>query len=163
MRALVITFWSFATLLAACEKDDAGAPVARAVAKPDPVAKAPETASKPPVPAAPATPATLEGHGSDTDLEAKGCAALMNMGDLFAADAADCEKLAADLRRFVAQNHELLTQFAQLDKTQTNEQKAAFDARHKATIEAIEKNMAAAVDHCRDNKAVESALEEIPR
>ena len=162
MRALVITFWSFATLLAACKKDDAGKPVANTVAKPDPVVKAPETASKPPVPAAPATQATLDGIGSDADIEAKGCDALVTMGDLFAANAADCEKLAADLRTFVAQNHELLTQFAQLDKTRTNEQKAAFAARHKETIEAIEKDMAAAADHCRDNKAVESALESIP-
>ncbi len=141
MRTLAIALLSLTTMTAACKRDAAGPAAGAGVS--DPVAKAPEPEAKPPEPAT-STPADL---GSDTELEAQGCAVLENMGDLVVTDATDCDKLAADLRAFTAKNKDLLTRFSEMGK---------------AAIDEIERKIALAAEHCRDNDAVENALQSVP-
>ncbi|HET7504544.1 MAG TPA: hypothetical protein VFK02_26160, partial [Kofleriaceae bacterium] len=127
----------------------------------DPAAKPADPAGKPgdPPAAAPAAPAAA---GSNTELENKGIAMMRSMADLFAADAKDCEKLAADIKAFIAKNKELLTQLVAMEKKMTDAEKAAFEERNKSEQAAMMQKMTPAMTACQDNKSLEAAMKEFP-
>ncbi|MBC7974076.1 MAG: hypothetical protein H7138_03760, partial [Myxococcales bacterium] len=110
--------------------------------------------------AAPAAPAA--GAGKNTELETKGIAMMVQMGDMFAANAADCEKLAVGIKTFIAQNRPLLDQLAALEKTQTDAEKKAFAERNLSTQEEVMKKMTPAVNACGENASVQAAMKEFP-
>jgi len=87
---------------------------------------------------------------------------MQKMGDIFAADAKDCEKLATDIRAFIAQNKELLAQLTAMEKKETDQEKAAFETRNKGVQEAVMQKMGPAMQACHDNKSVEAAMKEFP-
>ena len=117
---------------------------------------APEPAAA--APAAPAAPA----EGSNTELETKGLAAMQRMADMFAADARDCDKLATDLKVFIAENKPLIAQLVELEDHQTDAARAAFTRRNAQTQAAIGLKMQQALTACASNPGVLAAMKEFP-
>ena len=132
------------TMMLACSKADQPGP-----AKPDPATV------KPAEPA----PAAVPGNSA---LENKGVALMQRMADMFAADRADCEKLAVDIKAFIVQNKELLTQLTELERTQSEAEKAAFETRNKTVQDAVVAKMSPTINACGDNPHVEAAMKEFP-
>jgi uncharacterized lipoprotein YajG len=132
------------TMLFACAKADQ--PGATTPAKPAP--------AKPVAPAATA--------GGNSELENKGIAMMQRMGDLFAADAADCEKLAVDIKAFIVQNRELLGQLTELERSQSDPEKAAFETRNKPVQDAVVAKMDPAMEKCGQNPSVQAAMKNFP-
>jgi len=160
LRTFPVVLCSVAMLIIACKK--AGKPSG---ATPDQVTKtgAPSTpaGAQPNVPAAAPAKSADPASGSSAasrEREAKGLAMAQQMADLFVADAKDCEKMATDIRAFTAQNRALLDQLAEMEKHQTQEERAAFDQRNRATLEALLTKVTPAMTACRDNKSVEAAM-----
>jgi hypothetical protein len=153
LRTFRIATLSMAMLFAACKTD-----------KPEPrpeVAKAAVPAAKPAAPEVPAVKPAAPA-ASNTELETKGIAMMQRMADMFAADAKDCDKLAADLRTFIASNKPLLTQLADADQQQNDEQRDAFSARNAEVQAAVAAKMQSAMATCAANPAVLAAMKEFP-
>jgi hypothetical protein len=117
----------------------------------------PTPAARPAEPAKPVEPHAQPGPGNSA-LENQGIAMMQRLGDLFAANAQDCDKLASEIKAFVVQNRPLLGQLLAEEKGLTAEQKAAFDARNRAVQEETMKKMAA----CQDSASVEAAMKDFP-
>jgi len=175
-RMLKIAVFSASMMVAACKKDDKPAETKPATpvtasdpAKPaDPAAKPADPAAKPadPAPVDPATPAAKPAEpaasGKNSELEVKGVAMMQRMGDLFAANAKDCDKLALGIKAFIADNKPLLAELAALEKSQSDAEKKAFEARNMAAQEEVMKKMDPAVKACGDNANVQAAMKEFP-
>jgi hypothetical protein len=171
LRTFKIALFSATLLAAACKKSDKPATVAAEAttkapdpSKPaDPAGKPADPAGKPADPAAkPADPAVPAGTGTNTELENKGIAMMQRMADMFATDAKDCDKLATNVKGFIAQNKELLGQLMAMEKKQTEQERTAFEARNKAVQGAMMEKMTPAMNACRDNKNLEAAMKEFP-
>jgi len=80
------------------------------------------------------------------------------MADLFVADAKDCEKMATDIRAFIAQNKALMDQLAEMEKHLTAQEREAFGKRNRSTLEALLTKVKPAFNACRDNKSVEAVM-----
>lgn len=118
---------------------------------------------EPAKPAAPPAPAlTAAAVPGNSELENKGVAMMQRLADTFAADAADCDKLAVDIKAFVVQNRELLGQLTELENSQSDQEKQAFEQRNKATQDSIVAKMEPAMNKCHDNPQVQAALKEFP-
>ncbi|MEO7733567.1 MAG: hypothetical protein ABIY55_21570 [Kofleriaceae bacterium] len=113
-----------------------------------------------PAPAKPATSAATPGGNSE--LENKGIAMMQRMGEVFAADAADCEKLAVDIKAFIVQNRELLGQLNELERSQSDQEKSAFETRNKPVQEAVVAKMDPAMEKCGQNPSVQAAMKDFP-
>jgi hypothetical protein len=127
------------TLLVACSKAEQPAP------------------AKPAQPAAPATAVA-----GNTELENKGIAMMQRMGDMFAADAEDCEKLAVDIKAFIVEHRELLSQLTQLEHAQSDQEKLAFEQRNKPVQEAVMAKMEPVMNKCGANPNVQAAMKDFP-
>jgi hypothetical protein len=124
----------------------------------DPVAKPadpPKTDPKPPDPKA-ATDAS-----GDTELEKKGLALLQKMGDVISTNSNNCDKLATELKQFTVDNKDTFQALKDMDKTQTKEQKEAFENRHKDEFKAFEGKIMPVVQKCQGNANVMAALQEM--
>ncbi len=149
-------------VLSACKTDNKPAD------PPKPVAHEPAPpAPKPPEPAAPAAPepakpAESSEKPTDAELEAKGFTIVSKMGDLFLADANDCEKLATDLKAFIAENKPAMLQLSEMERRQTPEEKKAYNQRTKAKQDEMMKRIQPAVEACKTNANVQAAMAEIP-
>ncbi len=151
-------------MIAACKKSDAPAATKTEEAKPADTAKPAEPA-KPADTAKPADPppaAAGTAASSNSEVENKAIAMMQKLGDVFANDAKDCEKLATDLKAFLAENKALITEMTALVKKQTEAEKVAFEARNKAVQEAVQTKMEPAAKACADNKNVQAAMKEFP-
>jgi hypothetical protein len=161
-------------MTAACKKSDAPAksaePTATGEVKPaDPGAK-PADPPKPADPAKPADPPAdpakpadpAAGADVNSEVENKALNMMRKLGDVFANGAKDCEKLATDLRAFLAENKALIAELSELEKKQTEAQKIAFDKRNQAVQEEIQGKMEGAAKACGDNKNVQAAMKEFP-
>jgi hypothetical protein len=163
LRTFKIALFSATMLAAACKKSDKPATMtpepttkaADSTKAADPTAKPADPTAKPADPVAAAT-------GTNSELETKGVAMMQRMADMFAADAKDCEKLAADVKGFIAQNKELLGQLMAMEKKQSEPERTAFEARNKAAQDAMMQKMTPAMNSCRDNKSLEAAMKEFP-
>ena len=166
-RTLKIALFSATVMVAACKKADPAetkpAEATKVETKVDP-AKPADPAVKPADPAAkPADPAAKPAApGQNTELENKGIAMMQQMGDLFAANAKDCDKLADGIKAFIAQNKPLLADLAALEKSQGEAEKKAFEARNMGTQEEVMKKMDPAVKACGENPKVQAAMKEFP-
>jgi hypothetical protein len=166
LRTFKIALFSVTMIAAACKKADKPATMAPEATtkaadptKPaDPTAKPADPAVKPADPA-PATPAAT---GTNSELENRAVAMMQQMADMFAADAKDCEKLATDVKGFLAKNKELLGQVMAMEKKQTEQERTAFEARNKAAQDSMMQKMTPAMNACRDNKSLEAAMKEFP-
>jgi hypothetical protein len=162
-------------LIGACKKPDAPKPDKSAEpakageakpAAPDPGSAKPADPSKPADPAAdpakPADPGAAADTNTNTALENDALAMMRKLGDVFADGAKDCEKLATDLRAFLAENKALMGKVSELEKTQTEAQRLAFDKRNQAVQDEIQAKMEPAAKACGDNKNVQAAMREFP-
>ena len=148
----------------ACKKSDAPAGNKTEEVKPADPAKADPAKPAEPAkadPAKPADPAPAAG-GANSELENKGIAMMQRMGDLFAADAADCEKLAVDIKAFIVQNRELIGRLNELERSQSDQEKAAFETRNKPVQDAVVAKMDPAMEKCGQNPSVQAAMKEFP-
>src|SRR5258706_14316753 len=68
--------------------------------------------------------------GMDPALEAKALDAMKSLTEVFTANAADCDKLAAGITKFTADNKDTLLAIKEAEKKLTKEQKKAYDAKH---------------------------------
>jgi hypothetical protein len=152
-RTLTIALLSTTLALVACTKSAQPAP-----AKP----AEPTAAAAPAKPAEPATPAPAGAAPGNSELENKGIAMLQRMADLFVSDEKDCEKLAVDLKAFIAQNKGLITELNQLEHTQTEQQKATFEANNKGVQQALVERMKPALTACGSNPKVQAAMQDFP-
>jgi hypothetical protein len=164
-RMLKIALFSATMMVAACKKADPAETKPAEATKVDP-AKPADPAAKPADPADPAVkpadPAKPAAAGQNTEVENKGIAMMQQMGDLFAANAKDCDKLADGIKAFIAQNRPLLDQLAALEKAQSDAEKKAFEARNMSTQEEVMKKMESAVKACGENPKVQAAMKEFP-
>ena len=168
-RMLKIALFSATVMVAACKKADPAETKPAEATKVDP-AKPMDPAAKPTDPAKPADPAakpadpaaTPAATGQNSELETKGVAMMQQMGDLFAANASDCDKLADGIKAFIAQNKPLLAQLSALEKAQSDAEKKAFEARNVGTQEAVMKKMEPAMKACAENPKVQAAMKEFP-
>ena len=150
LRTIQIALFSAAALTAACSKSDKPAAAAPEGAKPE--LQAPVAAA-----AAPAAPAN-----GNTELQNKGIAMIREMGDMFAADAKDCEKLATDIKAFIAKNKDLIGQIAAMEKQQSEQERASFEERNKGVQEELMKKMAPTMQTCGANANVQAAMATFP-
>jgi len=121
----------------------------------------PAPAKPAPAPAKPAPTAAANVPGN-SELENKGVAMMQQMADMFAADAKDCDKLATDIKSFVVQHKELLGQLTELERSQSDQEKAAFEARNKQVQDQLSQKMDPTMAACGENPQVQSALKEFP-
>ncbi len=131
------------TMLFACTKADQPGPVK-------------------PAPAKPAAPTPAPAAGANSELENKGIAMMQRMGDLFAGDKTDCEKLAVDIKAFIVQNRELLGQLTELERSQSDQEKSAFETRNKPVQDAVVAKMDPAMEKCGQNPNVQAAMKNFP-
>jgi hypothetical protein len=87
---------------------------------------------------------------------------MRKLGDVFANGSKDCEKLATDLRAFIAENKALMAELIELEKRQTEEEKLAFEKRNQAVQDEVQGKMESGSKACGDNKNVQAALKEFP-
>ena len=120
-----------------------------------------EPAPAKPAPAKPAPTAATSVPGN-SELENKGVAMMQQMADMFAADAKDCDKLATDIKAFVVQHKELLGQLTELERSQSDQEKAAFEARNKQVQDQLSQKMDPTMAACGENPQVQAALKEFP-
>jgi hypothetical protein len=141
-------------MIAACKTDKPATPAPAAPA----ASVTPAASAKPVDPAAkPAAPAA-----TNSELETRGIAMMQHLADVFAADGKDCDKLAADIKAFVADNKPLLTQLAALDQQQNDAQRDAFSARNAEVQAAVAAKMQGAMTACGANPGVLAAMKEFP-
>ena len=143
-------------VVGACKTDNQPKPAPAPAPAPEVTKPAPAPAKPPEAPAPPA------GKPTDTELEAKSFTMVEKMGDLFIADAKDCDKLAVDLKAFIAENKPVMLQLSEMERRQTPEEQKAYNERTKARQEATMKRIQPAVDACKTNANVQAAMAEIP-
>jgi len=144
----------------ACKTDNQPKPApapAPEAPKPAPV-KPPEPPVKRPDP----TPPPEAAKPTDAELEAKSFTMVEKMGDLFIADAKDCDKLAIDLKAFITENKPMMLQLSEMERRQTPEERTAYNQRTKERQDATMKRIQPAVDACKANPNVQAAMAEIP-
>jgi hypothetical protein len=155
-----IALFSATLMVSACKKADQPAPTAEPVAKVAAAAKPGDPSAKPGDPSVkPADPAAPAATGNN-ELQNKGIAMMYRMGEIFAANTQDCEKLATELKAFVAQSKPLLGQLTAMEKQQTEQERAAFEARNRPAQAEVMKKVTPAMTACGENTNVLAAMKE---
>jgi len=149
------------TLLAGCKTKQADPPTAAkpaeaarsapgaAPALPDPQAASP-AAPAAPAAAAPATPA---------EVQVRNIAAMQHLADTLAGDAQDCEKLAVDLKAFIAENRAVLVQ---LMAAANRPGDAPPSAANHAAAAAAARKLQTAMATCAATASVAAAMKDLP-
>jgi hypothetical protein len=151
MQKLTILLTLSATLaFAACKKEQK--PAAGEAAKP-----AAGEAAKPVAGETPAAPAAGGAITSDADYEAKAMGAMDKMTAIFAADGKDCDKLAADMTKFGAENKALMVSSKAYEKEHPDAKKA-LDEKMKPKMEGMMGAMGPAMEACKDHKGLADAM-----
>lgn len=149
---------ALSALALACKTEKRVEP-AEAIARATPAAPAARPPELPPQPAAPAAEAV---HPVDPELEARGHAVMDKLADVFVADAADCDKLATDLKAFAAQNHAVLAQLASAQAQASYQERMTYSRRNAAASAAIATKMQSAMTACAAHPSVLAALQAFP-
>lgn len=162
LRRFRIATLSAVMTVAACKTSDKPAPPAPAPAR----TAAP--AAKPTAPTAvPADPAAKPADPAPTaavtrELQGKAVAMMQRMADMFAADGKDCEKLAADLKAFIADNKDLLSRLEAMEAQESSEERGAFLTRIASVQADVAVKMQGAMTACAANPSVLAAMKEFP-
>jgi hypothetical protein len=145
------------TLLAGCKTKQADPPPA---AKPTEAARSAPgaTPALPDPPAAsPAAPAAAP--ASPAEAQARNIAAMQHLADTLAGDAQDCEKLAVDLKAFIAENRAVL---AQLMAAANRPADAAPSGASHAAAAAAARKLQTAMATCAATASVAAAMKDLP-
>jgi uncharacterized protein (UPF0212 family) len=161
------TLWT-ATLvtaaLAACKTRQADPSQAQA-----PAAAPTRTAGRPPAPALPdqpaeppAGPSSAAAGAPGTEVETRGIAAMQHLADAITADAKDrnCDKVASDLRTFVADNKALIGELVAMQQRATTAPRSSSANRVAAV--AIGQSLQTALAACAGNAGVAAAMQGFP-
>lgn len=154
-RALRIVLFAAVTMAAACKTDKPATKAAET--KKDPAQSAQGT--KP----APALPTDPSDHGKNTPLQDKQMEMLGRMADTFVANASDCDKLAAEIRKVRVEHKDLLAQINDAEMKQSPEERAAAMERNKAATEAATAKMQPVITACAKNQTFLAALRDTPQ
>lgn len=142
------------TLLAGCKTKPADPPAAKPTEAARSAPGAPPALPDPQAPsaaaAAPATPA---------EAQAWNIAALQHLADTLADDAKDCEKLAVDLKAFIAGNRPLLAQLMAAANRPADDLPSG--ANHTAAAAAARK-LQTAMSTCAATSSVAAAMKDLP-
>jgi len=112
--------------------------------------------------AAGGVPEDPKAMGVNNETETKFIALMDRMTDMFTADAANCDKLAADLKKFTADNKPFMDQIVIYEKSQSEAQKHAFEVRNKAHSEAGSAKIMPVMQACATNPALQAVLKDMP-
>lgn len=144
-------------LLAGCKTKQADPPPA---AKPIEVARsAPGVAPALPDPQAPSAPASAAPPATSAEAQARNIAAMQHLADTLAGDTQDCEKLAVDLKAFIADNRAVLAQLMAAANRPTDD--APSGASHAAAAAAARK-LQTAMTTCAATASVVAAMKDLP-
>jgi hypothetical protein len=132
----------------------AAAPVAAPVAAPAAALVAAPVVAPAPAPVAAPAPAG--------DIEEQSVAVMEQMADVFAANKADCNKLAAATDAFIKSNLGLFAKMKEAGAKQTRKEKKSFEKKYKARNLAAMKKMTPAINACARNKKVQAAMKSLP-
>jgi hypothetical protein len=171
--ALSVAALSAAGLVAACQKGDSRAEVkatdparpAGTAAAPDPARPADPVKPADPAPADPSklvSPTAAPAAAPNPALEAKGIALMQQMAEIFYRGAKDCDKLSSELKAFLASNKATLRDMTGMLKRMTEQEQIAFEARNRATQEAIGNKMQPGVVACAKSPNFQAAMREFP-
>lgn len=143
-------------LLAGCKTKQTDPPPA---AKPtEAVRSAPGAApALPDPPASPAAPAAAPAAPADT--QARNIAAMQHLADTLAGDTQDCEKLAVDLKAFIADNRAVLAQLIAAANRPTD---AAPSGASHAAAAAVARKLQTAMAACATTASVAAAMKDLP-
>jgi hypothetical protein len=161
MRKLVFVVSMSLLLLGACKKKEEAKTEAPKTTDVTSETKPAETkpAETKPAETKPAETKPVEAAAGD---EAKFVATMENLGKTVADAGKDCDKLAANIKKFAAENKGTLEAMKKWEAGQTPEQKKALDEKYKPQMDAMMKNMMGGMEACAENKAVEAAFKELP-
>ncbi|HLU68500.1 MAG TPA: hypothetical protein VKZ63_19580 [Kofleriaceae bacterium] len=98
------------------------------------------------------------GAAADPELEERGVAFMVKMADIMDANKADCDKMAAELNRFLDSQKGLMAEMKAYGEKQTPEQKKAFSDKYKSETDAVMAKMTPAIEACQDSKALQEAM-----
>jgi hypothetical protein len=147
-----------AALLAGCKTKQADPP---------PAARPPEAARSAPGaapalpdspssgPAAPAAPVPA----TPAEAQARNIAAMQHLADTLAGDGQDCEKLAVDLKAFIAENRAVLTQLMAASNRPTED---APTGATRAAAAAAARTLQTAMATCGATSSVAAAMKDLP-
>jgi len=160
------TLWTatlVAAALAACKTRQADSPPstpaaapARAAGAPTPAPALPDQPAEPP----PAGPASAAPGAPGTEVESRGIAAMQHLADALAADVKDCDKVASDLRTFVADNKPLIGELVAMQQRATTAPRSASANRVAAV--AIGQSLQTVLAACARNPGVAAAMQGFP-
>ena len=178
MRILMIALFSISMMAAACKKKEnketgtaakpadttgsapGSAPGTAHAHPPDCDCSACAAAAHGSAPGSAPTTGTT-GAAASGDMEAQGVAMMEKMHTVFKDAGEDCEKFATDMRKFMDENKDTMVKLAEWNKTQTPEQKKAFDEKYKGKEEEMKKVMMPLIMKCKDNKNVQAVMQDM--
>lgn len=145
------------TLLAGCKTRPADPPAA---ARPTGATRsAPGAAPALPDPQAPSAAAPAAPPATPAEAQARNIAAMQHLADTLADDARDCEKLAVDLKAFIAENRPLLVQLMAAANRPTDDLPSG--SNHAAAGAAARK-LQTAMTTCAATSSVAAAMKDLP-
>jgi hypothetical protein len=145
-----------ATLLAGCKTKPADPPAARPA---EARRSAPGAAPALPDPQAPAAAAPASPGQAHDEAQARNIAALQHLADTLADDTRDCDKLAVDLKAFIAGNRPLLAELMAAASRPTDDLPGG--ANHTAAAVAGRK-LQSAMAACGATSSVAAAMKDLP-
>lgn len=156
LRMFHIALFAAIVMGGACKSDKPAA------TKPEDKKLVEPTKTDPPKLADDKAPETTGGTGANTALQTKGIEMMQKMGDIFAANAKDCDKLALEIKNFVAANKALLTEWNAMQRGLNSAERTALEVRNKAVQDSVMAQMTPAVQACASNENFQTVLREIP-
>jgi hypothetical protein len=162
---LLVAVCAAVLFVAGCKKTDQAKP-----ADNGPAAPAAKTTDQPaaPTPAPAATPTaptpSASGGGaiaSTADYEAKGTDMMDKLTAIFTSDGKDCDKLASDVGKFIADHKADFDTVGAYEKAHPADKKA-FDAKTKDKQKVFMDTAGPALEACKSNKALGDALAKMP-
>lgn len=168
MRTLMIAMFSFSLMATACKKKENEAGKTEAAKPADTTGSAPAgsapatgTTGDMTTPTTTDTTATSGAGAASGDMEKQGEELMDKMVAVFKDSGEDCDKLGDNLKTFMGENKDKFKALAEWSKTQTAEQKKAWDEKNKAKTEEMQKAMMPAMQKCSSNAKVQEAMKEM--
>jgi hypothetical protein len=148
-----------AALLAGCKTRQADPPPA---ARPTEAARSAPGAA-PALPdsqsSGPAAPAPASAPATPAEAQARNIAAMQHLADTLAGDAQDCEKLAVDLKAFIAENRAVLAQLMAAANRPIDD---APTGAPRAAAAAAARELQTAMATCGATSSVAAAMKDLP-
>lgn len=137
-----------ALLLAACSKKKEDAKAVGAALE-STLTKALDEATKP--------DDDVSGLSNDQIAE-KSVELMEKMSDLSVKHKSNCDELATQWTKLFDDNTKLLDRIKELNKSQTRDQKKAFDKKYRERNMAVMKKMTPAIEACKDNENLKKTM-----